>query len=82
MGFLACLFRCPQEDVVEEDGDEMEGEQYRINRQVVSGDDSIPDAVFCFWHSRVKTLLLLPTVLLCDAFLIICLYLPCYYVML
>jgi hypothetical protein len=40
MGFLACLFRCPQEDLVEEDGDEEEGEQYRINRQVASGDDA------------------------------------------
>jgi hypothetical protein len=76
MGFLACLFRCPQEDLVEEDGDEEEGEQYRINRQVASGDDAhgllscvlfffatVPDAVFCFWHSRVKMLLLVPTML-------------------
>lgn len=34
MGFLACLCRCPQDG----DDDEKEGEQFRINHQVASGD--------------------------------------------
>ncbi|KAL6627637.1 hypothetical protein ACP70R_031363 [Stipagrostis hirtigluma subsp. patula] len=37
MGFLACLFRCPEK---EEEEDEKEGEQFRINRQVASVDCS------------------------------------------
>ncbi|GJN06195.1 hypothetical protein PR202_ga23899 [Eleusine coracana subsp. coracana] len=46
MGFLACLFRCPQEEVEEENGDEKEGEQFRMNHQIAS-EDHLKSAESC-----------------------------------
>ncbi|GJN37856.1 hypothetical protein PR202_gb26850 [Eleusine coracana subsp. coracana] len=52
MGFLACLFRCPQEEVEEENGDEKEGEQFRMNHQIAS--DLRPDQEPLDWKTRMK----------------------------
>lgn len=47
MGFLACLCPCPQD----EDGDNKEGEQFRINRQVASGEGRCYGLLYCLYVS-------------------------------
>lgn len=49
MGFLACLCRCPQDG----DDDDKEGEQFRINHQVASGDGRCSCFNFFFFLSCV-----------------------------
>jgi len=62
MAFLACLCRCPQD---EDYDDDKEGEQFRINRQVASGDGryswlnffflrSCFLLLFSLWYVRVR----------------------------